>query len=326
MAPFPLRQSLIAAALALATVPATAGTALIGGGLAAVSGALHVAALEAEDRGAVDAALGATEDVQAANAAVETPAVFFTATTLPTQSLSSIANPAAAHLDRSRQGGSSRLVSAGWSNPRGEWWEPSVSYAMQQDHSVVQSAFGGADSMGQDVQPTLTSHNLAAEWSFDKLRLGYRVGNSVERAAEANVTLPLSQSTGRGTFLGWQLTDRLDVQLDFGTDTVRDRVSGSSSSWRSRSISAQWKLDGGFALSASLFATRSVAGDAVPALKSRLAELSLSYAFGSPFSGDSGAQAYLRMERQSLSGDGIAFSADAPQKPWNIVVGVSMPF
>jgi hypothetical protein len=203
-----------------------------------------------------------------------------------------------------------------------------VSYVLEQDRAAVVSGFGGADLLSTDTRTTLLAHNFAAEWNLAGWRLGYRIASSVERSAEANRLLPVSRSIGRGAYLAWQPAEGFELQADFGGDTVRDLQAAASTRWRSRSVSAQWQLNGGYTLSSSLYESRSGESETMPALRSRLAEVSLSYAIGGAGRGAEvqDARAYVRMERQSLRGEGISFSDATPQNSWSLTVGLSTAF
>jgi hypothetical protein len=316
----PLLRRCLLIATAIAAFPA--GAQSLAEGLASSPAELRNAG--PVERVAAELAGGGYAVAADAGATGDGSGFYVSAATLPARFQSASFNPASAHLDRSGTAGSSKLITAGWADPGASWWQPQVSYVLQQDPASAQTGFGATDIPGQDGRNALDAHNVAAEWSVSGLRLGYRLSNTLQRAIDSNVSRVAMCSQGRAAYAGRHPMDRLDLQLDFGTDQVRTVQAATAQSWASQTISAQWQFDAGVALSSSLYQGRAAATAASPAMRTQLADVTLTYALGRAARDDS--VAYLRLEQQALAGDGIVFTSDAPQTSRRITVGLSMPF
>lgn len=249
-------------------------------------------------------------------------------TRLPTQALVGVFNPATAHLSRSILDTHAELVTVAWADPGARWWQPSVTYVLERDSSPVVSGFGPVRVVGAESRPTLVSHSLATEWSFSALRMGVRANDATEHSAALGVVAPQTRASGRGAYLAWAPWQGFELQYDQGQDRVRGLSNGSQSLWNSQSLSATWNLAERLELSSSYYRGRAVPSATMPALESRVMDLNLSYSLGDGAgqAGGADARAYLRLERQALSGNGVIFTSDTPARNWAVSVGFNKPF
>jgi hypothetical protein len=332
-----LRRCLLAAA-GFAALPAGAQNLADAGEVVRTAAAgiradTEAASVGGRSPGAVDGeAFAAEEGTQAvaggdgAAGVPDTTGFYFTTTTMPARLQAGSVSPANAHLDRSGTTSSSRLIAAGWSDPGGSWWQPQVSCVLQQESASAQSTFGLADALSQDTRSALDAHNVSAEWNLSGWRVGYRLSSSAQRAIESSVAKTAVRGQGRAAYAGMRVTDRLDLQMDLGSDLVRDAQTGVSQTWAAQTISAQWRFDRGFALGSSIYRGRSAGTGTMPAMRTQLVDATLTYTLGRPSAPDADSQAYLRFEQQAVGGDGIVFTTDAPQRSRTVTVGLSFPF
>ena len=249
--------------------------------------------------------------------------------TLPRQALFSAFDPATGHVGRAGQQGTSHNLSVTVSDPEAEWWRPSVTYTLEREWSRAALQYDVATPTAADARSTLAAHNVIAGWAAGDWRLGYRASSSSEQSSEANASDdPVSRSRGHGGYFGVLLAERLDLQADWGRDTVRDRLSAQATRWTTVGVAAQWSYTRRLSLRSGLTESRSSAGELIPAMSSRTAAMTLSYALdgGAEGDGEAASHAYVRLDQQTLKGAGLTFSPDLPQVQRSVSVGILLSF
>ena len=157
-------------------------------------------------------------------------------------------------------------------------WLPRVSYSLNRTHQFAASIpAGGGFEQDPSAIPSLvgTNQSGAAEWQFQKIRLGYRLNHSLQDNQQPFKPLADLSNLSNGVLMGVTATKSLDLNVDLSRESAHNNETGRTDHTLRLAPTINWRATRNSALSAS-FAT-SLAGNNLNVSDGRNIDLDLQW-------------------------------------------------
>ena len=252
--------------------------------------------------------------------------VALSVTSTPVQAVPNLLDPIARTSAHPRLRGASSVMTMSLTDAgHPAWWQPSFFCTMQQDGSQPPDSIPAYGLTGGEGAFTATdSRSAVAEWALhDGIRLGVHTTVLDQHLNHNGTSLRTLQSHGRGAYASFAPWENVEIQFDVGSDQVDDPTLADATLWRGRTMTATWTVSDRASLQSSYSVDASAPSGLTPALRTRAADLTFTYALADRIrTGEKAANRFfLRLEGQQLRGSTGETATVEGARSWGVTLG-----